>query len=35
MPLESFTYLHGSITEAEKEAVIAWAKKARENYKFE
>jgi len=35
MPLESFTYLHGSITEAEKKAVIAWAKKARENYKFE
>lgn len=34
MPLESYTLLHGSITELEKEALIAWAKKVRENYKM-
>ncbi|WP_452224306.1 heme-binding domain-containing protein [Lacinutrix chionoecetis] len=32
MPLDSYTWTHGSITEAEKEAIITWAKKARENY---
>ncbi|MEW4925209.1 heme-binding domain-containing protein [Algibacter sp. 2305UL17-15] len=34
MPLDSYTWLHGSITEAEKEALISWAKKAREHYNF-
>ncbi|WP_044398907.1 heme-binding domain-containing protein [Lacinutrix sp. Hel_I_90] len=34
MPLDAYTWLHGSITEAEKEAVIVWANKARENYKI-
>lgn len=34
MPLESYTLLHGSITELEKEALIAWAIKVRENYKM-
>lgn len=34
MPLESYTILHGSISETEKEALIAWATKARENYDF-
>ncbi|MDD7887051.1 heme-binding domain-containing protein [Flavivirga sp. 57AJ16] len=33
MPLSSYTWMHGSITQEEKEALIAWAKKARENYK--
>ena len=32
MPLPSYTWTHGSITEEEKEALIAWARKARENY---
>lgn len=32
MPLDSYTWLHGSITEVEKETLITWAKKARENY---
>ena len=35
MPLNSYTWSHGSITEAEKEAIITWAKKARENYEIE
>ncbi|WP_136480635.1 heme-binding domain-containing protein [Cognatitamlana onchidii] len=29
MPLDSYTWLHGEITPQEKEALIAWAKKAR------
>jgi hypothetical protein len=33
MPLESYTLLHGSITKEQQEALIVWAKKARENYK--
>ncbi|WP_346882273.1 heme-binding domain-containing protein [uncultured Algibacter sp.] len=32
MPLESYTILHGKISESEKEAIIAWAKNARKNY---
>lgn len=32
MPLDSYTWTHGSITEEEKEVVIAWAKEARKNY---
>ncbi|OEK08893.1 cytochrome C [Flavivirga aquatica] len=32
MPLKSYTWMHGSITEEEKEVIIVWAKKARENY---
>jgi hypothetical protein len=32
MPLKSYTWMHGSLTEKEKEALISWAKKARENY---
>lgn len=35
MPLDSYTWLHGSITETEKEAIITWAKKARTNYNIE
>ena len=29
MPLNEYTWLHGGITEKEKELVIAWAKKAK------
>lgn len=32
MPLESYNLLHNGISETEKEDLIAWAKKARENY---
>lgn len=32
MPLDEYTWLHGSITQEEKALVIAWAKKARTNY---
>ncbi len=32
MPLDSYTWLHGNITNSEKEQLINWAKKARENY---
>lgn len=35
MPLDSYTWLHGGITETEKEALMAWAAKAREKYKVE
>ncbi len=35
MPLGSYTILHGSITETEKDALISWATKARENYNLE
>jgi len=35
MPLSSYTWLHGNITNEEKEALIAWAKKTRENYSLE
>ncbi|GAA4235877.1 hypothetical protein GCM10022291_18830 [Postechiella marina] len=32
MPLDSYTWLHGSITSQEKEALIDWAKKVRLGY---
>ena len=32
MPLNEYNWLHGGITETEKEAIIAWAEKAREAY---
>ncbi|GAA3613330.1 heme-binding domain-containing protein [Flavivirga amylovorans] len=32
MPLNSYTWMHGAITKEEKEALITWAKKARESY---
>jgi len=35
MPLESYAILHGSITKEERELLISWARKARENYIFE
>ena len=35
MPLSEYTWTHGGITENEKEAIIAWAQKARENYDVE
>ncbi|MDO5970448.1 heme-binding domain-containing protein [Flavivirga aquimarina] len=35
MPLKSYTWIHGSITQEDKEALIVWAKKARENYHLE
>lgn len=35
MPLESYTVLHGSITEQEKEALLVWARNARKNFKIE
>lgn len=34
MPLNSYTWFHGSLTTAQQEALIAWANKARENYKL-
>lgn len=34
MPLDPYTWLHGTITNQEKEALIKWATKARENYKL-
>ncbi len=34
MPLDSYTWVHGNITETEKEAVITWATQAREKYKL-
>jgi len=35
MPLEFYTMLHGSISETEKEELVTWAKKARQNYDLE
>lgn len=35
MPLIEYTWTHGGITEAEKEAIITWAKQARNNYSIE
>ena len=32
MPLESYTWVHGTITEEEKESLISWAKLARQVY---
>lgn len=32
MPLESYEMLHGDLTEAEKKALISWAKKAMNSY---
>lgn len=32
MPLDSYTWLHGAITNKEKEALIDWAKKVRLGY---
>lgn len=32
MPLNSYTWLHGSLTSEEKEALISWAKELRTNY---
>ncbi|WP_298533290.1 heme-binding domain-containing protein [uncultured Algibacter sp.] len=32
MPLDSYTWLHGTMSTSEKEALLAWAKKARESY---
>ncbi|WP_396638454.1 heme-binding domain-containing protein [Maribacter sp. R77961] len=32
MPESGYALLHGDISEEEKEALMAWAKKARENY---
>ena len=32
MPLNSYTWVHGAFSEADKEAIIEWANKARENY---
>lgn len=32
MPEDSYTWIHGGLTEAEKEALMAWAKQARTNY---
>ncbi len=32
MPLDEYTWTHGSMTNEEKEALIAWAKQARLNY---
>ncbi len=34
MPLDSYTWLHGTITKEEKETLIAWAKSVRANYKL-
>lgn len=33
MPLKSYTITHGTITQAEKEALINWAQTARQKYK--
>ena len=33
MPEDSYTWIHGGISEAEKAALMAWATKAREKYK--
>ncbi len=33
MPLKEYTWTHGSMTDAEKEALITWAKQARSVYK--
>ncbi len=35
MPLDSYTWMHGGITETEKNALIAWATQTRNNYKKE
>ncbi|WP_282121872.1 heme-binding domain-containing protein [Algibacter mikhailovii] len=35
MPLDSYTWLHGTMTASETEALLAWAKKARESYNIE
>ncbi len=35
MPLNSYTWLHGSITEEEKESLITWAKEVRAGYNLE
>ncbi|NMH86258.1 heme-binding domain-containing protein [Flavivirga algicola] len=35
MPLHSYTWMHDAMTQKEKEVLIAWAKKARENYNLE
>lgn len=32
MPLDSYTWLHGNITEEEKQAILLWAKEARKKY---
>lgn len=34
MPLDSYSWLHGSISETEKETLIAWAKKVRTSYQL-
>ncbi|TYA71467.1 heme-binding domain-containing protein [Seonamhaeicola marinus] len=34
MPLDSYTWLHGSMSEEEKETLINWAKGVRANYKL-
>jgi len=34
MPLDSYTWLHGNISDVDKEALMSWAKKARESYKI-
>ncbi len=33
MPLKSYTIIHGALTKKEKEALLNWAKTARQNYK--
>ncbi len=32
MPLQSYTWLHGNITEEEKQTLLSWAKQARTRY---
>ncbi|QCX00792.1 cytochrome C [Aggregatimonas sangjinii] len=32
MPEDSYAWIHGGLTEAEKEALMAWARQARTNY---
>lgn len=35
MPLDSYTWVHGTMSDAEKEALISWAKNARKAYDAE
>ncbi len=35
MPEEGYALIHGGITEVEKEALLAWTKRAREKYKIQ
>ncbi len=35
MPLNSYTWIHGTITEEDKETLITWVKQVRKNYNVE